>query len=223
MELANMEYGEERRQYELRMDELQRRLEEENRRMREYEEAKRRAEEIAERLEHEQNMAQEEKERLYAQNEQAMLLIQQREDDHSQSQLHIHDMQEELERVRRERLEWEEKAKHFQEQSFVKDGDDEDDMDSTEDKLEVGADLAQAGLNDRSEEQRITLFEKNQMLQQQLESLSSELKANRDDAKLTKIDRIHEENQRQGRDKFKTLRQIRQGNTKKRVDEFEAM
>lgn len=40
---------------------------------------------------------------------------------------------------------------------------------------------------------------------------------------VTKNDELHEENVRQGRDKYKTLRQIRQGNTKRRVDEFEAL
>nr|KAG5694872.1 hypothetical protein BaRGS_029489 [Batillaria attramentaria] len=39
----------------------------------------------------------------------------------------------------------------------------------------------------------------------------------------TKNDELHAENVRQGRDKYKTLKQIRQGNTKRRVDEFESM
>lgn len=34
---------------------------------------------------------------------------------------------------------------------------------------------------------------------------------------------LHAENVKAGRDKYKTLRQIRQGNTKQRVDEFESM
>lgn len=34
---------------------------------------------------------------------------------------------------------------------------------------------------------------------------------------------LHAENVKQGRDKYKTLKQIRQGNTKKRIDEFESM
>ena len=44
-----------------------------------------------------------------------------------------------------------------------------------------------------------------------------------DPTKMTEADKIHEENVKQGRDKFKTLRQIRQGNTKRRVDYYEAM
>lgn len=44
-----------------------------------------------------------------------------------------------------------------------------------------------------------------------------------DESKKTPNDLIHAENVKQGRDKYKTLRQIRQGNTKQRIDEFESM
>lgn len=56
-----------------------------------------------------------------------------------------------------------------------------------------------------------------------LQTLSNELSQARDENKRTHNDIIHNENTRQGRDKYKTLRQIRQGNTKQRIDEFEAM
>ena len=46
---------------------------------------------------------------------------------------------------------------------------------------------------------------------------------NKDPQKLTKEDMIHQDNLKEGRDKYKTLKQIRQGNTKKRIDEFESM
>ncbi len=39
----------------------------------------------------------------------------------------------------------------------------------------------------------------------------------------TKNDILHNENVQAGRDKYKTLRQIRMGNTKQRIDEFEAL
>ncbi|XP_069463988.1 ezrin [Ambystoma mexicanum] len=77
--------------------------------------------------------------------------------------------------------------------------------------------------DDRNEEQRITEAEKNERVQRQLMALTSELSHARDETKKTQNDLIHTENMRQGRDKYKTLRQIRQGNTKQRIDEFEAM
>ncbi|XP_033842745.1 radixin-like [Periophthalmus magnuspinnatus] len=57
----------------------------------------------------------------------------------------------------------------------------------------------------------------------ELQALSSDLEAARDHSKRTHNDLLHAENVRAGRDKYKTLRQIRQGNTKQRVDEFESM
>lgn len=56
-----------------------------------------------------------------------------------------------------------------------------------------------------------------------VQALSSELAEARDDTKKTQNDMLHAENVRAGRDKYKTLRQIRQGNTKQRIDEFESM
>ena len=53
--------------------------------------------------------------------------------------------------------------------------------------------------------------------------LSTELAEAVDESKKTPNDLIHAENVRAGRDKYKTLRQIRQGNTKQRIDEFESM
>jgi len=68
-----------------------------------------------------------------------------------------------------------------------------------------------------------TNVEKNERLQSQLKMLKQELAETRDDAKETTLDKIHKENVRQGRDKYKTLREIRKGNTKRRVDQFENM
>ncbi|XP_032881287.1 ezrin isoform X1 [Amblyraja radiata] len=78
-------------------------------------------------------------------------------------------------------------------------------------------------LDHRIEEDRVTEVEKNERVQQQLMLLSSELAQARDDSKKTSNDIIHLENVRKGQDKYKTLRQIRRGNTKQRVDEFESM
>jgi len=86
------------------------------------------------------------------------------------------------------------------------------------------AELQTQDINDhREEEERITEAERNQRLQKQLMDLSSELEDARDQDKKTANDLLHAENVRAGRDKYKTLRQIRQGNTKQRIDEFESL
>uniref|UniRef100_A0A336MNW7 Moesin/ezrin/radixin homolog 1 n=1 Tax=Culicoides sonorensis TaxID=179676 RepID=A0A336MNW7_CULSO len=72
-------------------------------------------------------------------------------------------------------------------------------------------------------EDRRTLAERNERLHDQLKALKQDLALSRDDTKETANDKIHRENVRQGRDKYKTLREIRKGNTKRRVDQFENM
>lgn len=60
-------------------------------------------------------------------------------------------------------------------------------------------------------------------MQRPLLTLSGELSQAQDENKRTHNYIIHNENMRQGRDKYKTLRQIRQGNTRQCIDQFEAM
>ncbi|KZS17755.1 Moesin/ezrin/radixin 1, partial [Daphnia magna] len=69
-------------------------------------------------------------------------------------------------------------------------------------------------------EDRLTLAEKNERLQNQLKTLKKDLAGTKDETKETAMDRLHKENVKQGRDKYKTLREIRKGNTKRRVDQF---
>ncbi|XP_029702784.1 moesin-like isoform X4 [Takifugu rubripes] len=93
-----------------------------------------------------------------------------------------------------------------------------------ESSAEASAELTVPGMvRDRSEEERVTEAQKNQRLQKNLKFLSTELAAAVDESKKTPNDLIHAENVKAGRDKYKTLRQIRQGNTKQRIDEFESM
>lgn len=103
----------------------------------------------------------------------------------------------------------------------------ENDYDETvesEENTEYGAELHVNEHEEipRPEEERQTLAEKNQRLQEQLKVLGEQLQTSKDITKETKNDILHAENVRQGRDKYKTLKQIRQGNTKKRIDEFES-
>lgn len=93
-----------------------------------------------------------------------------------------------------------------------------------ENNAEASAELSNDGvMNHRSEEERVTETQKNERVKKQLQALSSELAQARDESKKTQNDVLHAENVKAGRDKYKTLRQIRQGNTKQRIDEFEAM
>lgn len=110
--------------------------------------------------------------------------------------------------------------KHHHVQENEHDDDDENDEMSNGD---VSRDLAtDSDIVDPVEERR-TLAERNERLQNQLKSLKEDLAQTRDETKETTMDKIHRENVRQGRDKYKTLREIRKGNTKRRVDQFENM
>uniref|UniRef100_A0A8C4Z2H8 Moesin-like n=1 Tax=Gadus morhua TaxID=8049 RepID=A0A8C4Z2H8_GADMO len=93
-----------------------------------------------------------------------------------------------------------------------------------ESSAEASAELTSPDMvRDRSEEERVTEAQKNKMLRKNLKFLSTELACAVDESKKTPNDLIHAANVKAGRDKYKTLRQIRQGNTKQRIDEFESI
>ena len=73
------------------------------------------------------------------------------------------------------------------------------------------------------EEYMTPAVDKNQNMKKKLEELRKDLNQAKDPHKVTKEDLTHQDNLKEGRDKYKTLKQIRQGNTKKRIDEFESM
>jgi hypothetical protein len=108
----------------------------------------------------------------------------------------------------------------------------ENEHDENDDELvngEIGVAFSADGDGDsaidvpRPEEERETEVSKKKDLQEQLKLLQQDLALAKDDSKVTKNDVLHQENVRQGRDKYKTLREIRKGNTKRRVDQFENM
>ncbi|VUZ44769.1 unnamed protein product [Hymenolepis diminuta] len=97
----------------------------------------------------------------------------------------------------------------------------EDESDAVED---CNAKEFEVNINaSRIEETRVTEVSKHQNLQKKLENLKSELNQARDESKMKDIDRRHEYNVREGNDKYKTLRNIRKGNTMSRVEQFESM
>jgi len=99
------------------------------------------------------------------------------------------------------------------------DDDEDESTNSHSHELEVDEDSFLA----RPEESRLTLAEKNDRINQQLKSLSADLQRAKLQGGQTQNDILHSQNVAQGRDKYKTLKQIRQGNTKQRCDMFEAM
>ncbi|KAL7979904.1 hypothetical protein Chor_004386 [Crotalus horridus] len=106
----------------------------------------------------------------------------------------------------------------------------EHDDEQDENAAEASAELrAHASIKDRSQKERSRMprvswvADVSSFSLLALQALTSELANARDETKKTANDMIHAENMRQGRDKYKTLRQIRQGNTKQRIDEFESM
>jgi len=105
----------------------------------------------------------------------------------------------------------------------AEDENEENELVNGEGNGDVSRDLdTDEGIKDPIEERR-TLAERNERLHDQLKALKQDLAQSRDETKETANDKIHRENVRQGRDKYKTLREIRKGNTKRRVDQFENM
>jgi len=101
--------------------------------------------------------------------------------------------------------------------------DDESDDEESSRNGNRGVELRSDEFAPRPEEDRITAQQKNQKMQQQLMALKDELGSVHNPQKATDNDRLHQQNVASGRDKYKTLKMIRQGNTKKRIDEFESM
>merc|ERR1719234_1227502 len=98
------------------------------------------------------------------------------------------------------------KHHHLQEMDGTSDDEDEERMPNGD----LSRDLRQDDddLRDPVNE-RLTLAEKNERLQSQLRSLKEDLANTRDDQNETTMDKIHRENVKQGRDKYKTLREVR--------------
>jgi len=99
----------------------------------------------------------------------------------------------------------------------------DDGHDDNENEFQSADFHMQTSDKDRNEEERETAMEKNQRLQEKMKALRGELGTAKDETKVTDTDKIHIQNMMQGRDKYKTLKQVRKGNTKQRIDQFEMM
>ncbi|XP_043997183.1 moesin-like isoform X1 [Gambusia affinis] len=240
IEKEKEELMEKLKQIEDQTKKAQQELEEQTQRALELEQERKRSQEEAERLEAELKGAEEAKMALLHQSENQM-----KNQEHLATELaeltsKISLLEDAKKKKEEEAIQWQEKATtvqedlektkeelknkvmaaHVQEPLNAENEHDENDESSAEASAEF---TAAATYKDRSEEERMTEAEKNERLQKHLLALSSELANARDDTKKTVNDVIHAENMKAGRDKYKTLRQIRSGNTKQRIDEFECM
>ncbi|XP_053296936.1 moesin isoform X2 [Pleuronectes platessa] len=240
IEQEKEELMEKLKQIEEQTKKAQQELEEQTHKALELEHERKRAQEEAERLESELMGAEDAKMALMQQSENQMKnqehlateladltskisLLEdakkKKEEEATQWQHKATEVQEDLEKTKEE-LKIKVMAAHVQEPLNVENENDENDESSDQASAEFGSAVT---YKDRSEEERMTEAEKNERLQKHLLALSSELANARDETKKTANDMIHAENMKAGRDKYKTLRQIRSGNTKQRIDEFECM
>ncbi|KAF3694561.1 Radixin [Channa argus] len=221
------------RQIEEQTQRAQKELEEQTRKALELEQERKRAKEEAERLEREKQVAEEAKAALAQQAANQMKTQEQLASELAEFTAKIALLEEAKRKKEDEATEWQHKALSAQEDLEktreelkaavttppAPEHDEQDEADA-----EASAELLSDGVSShRSEEERITEAQKNERVKKQLQALSSELAEARDETKKTQNDMLHAENVRAGRDKYKTLRQIRQGNTKQRIDEFESM
>ncbi|TKS66419.1 Radixin [Collichthys lucidus] len=230
------------RQIEEQTMKAQKELEEQTRLAMELEQERKRAREEAERLERDRRAAEEAKAELAKQAADQQKNQEQLASELAEFTAKIALLEEAKKKKDEEATEWQHKALSAQEDlEKTKEelktaitvvpappgGNTESEHDEQdENHAEASAELSNEGVSQldlRSEEARVTEAQKNERVKQQLQTLSSELAEARDDTKKTQNDVLHAENVKAGRDKYKTLRQIRQGNTKQRIDEFESM
>ncbi|KAM7365302.1 hypothetical protein PAMP_016245 [Pampus punctatissimus] len=230
------------RQIEDQTMRAQKELEEQTRRAMELEQERRKAKEEAERLERERRAAEEAKAELAKQAADQQKTQEQLASELAEFTAKIVLLEEAKRKKDDEATQWQHKALVAQEDlEKTKEelktamtvapappcGNAESEHDEQdENHAEASAELSNEGVSQldlRSEEERVTEAQKNERVKKQLQTLSSELAQARDETKKTQNDVLHAENVKAGRDKYKTLRQIRQGNTKQRIDEFESM
>ncbi|CAK6976858.1 radixin-like [Scomber scombrus] len=228
------------RQIEEQTMRAQKELEEQTRRALELEQERKRAREEAERLERERKAAEEAKAELAKQAEDQQKNQEQLASELAEFTAKIVLLEEAKKKKDEEATEWQSKALSAQEDlEKTKEelktavtvvpappGGNAEHDEQDENHAEASAELSNEGVSQldlRSEEERVTEAQKNERVKKQLQTLSSELAEARDETKKTQNDVLHAENVKAGRDKYKTLRQIRSGNTKQRIDEFESM
>ncbi|KAL4232810.1 hypothetical protein ACF0H5_007496 [Mactra antiquata] len=203
-----------------RIGQLEKVVDDYNKAQEDIEEQRRKAEELEAKLQQTENMHVEEKMRLESEYLAAKAEIENSESKLSERDEMMNNMQAQLAEAKEQAQRDQEALLQAMQQMHVKDEESEMDQEHGDAMLQEYENMENMP---RPEEDREVEVEKNKRLQQQLRELEAELKDRKDETKQTRNDVLHAENVKQGRDKYKTLKQIRSGNTKKRVDEFESM
>lgn len=209
----------EKREAEEKAAELARKKEELEAETRKQEEETRRQKEEIEEIKRRTAEDEQEKEKLARELEEKEakfneLMEEERKAKEEQERVH-----RELEQQIEENRKLQEQAVSLQEQVMV-----QEKVEMEEQQTALEAELSFEDIQgDRSEEDRLTEAEKNERQRKMLQALQADLEKEKEGKMLSNYDKLHMQNQKEGRDKYKTLKQIRQGNTKQRVDEFEAM
>ncbi|XP_044727152.1 moesin/ezrin/radixin homolog 1 isoform X2 [Chrysoperla carnea] len=181
---------------------------------------------MMERLEESKNMEAAERQKLEDEIRAKQEEVKRIQDEVEQKDSETRRLQEEVEEARRKQDEVQAAllaATVTPQHHHLEENDHDDNDDMVNGDGDVSRDLAtDEHIIDPIEDRR-TLAERNERLHDQLKALKQDLAQSRDETKETAMDKIHRENVRQGRDKYKTLREIRKGNTKRRVDQFENM
>ncbi|KAK7938921.1 hypothetical protein WMY93_002247 [Mugilogobius chulae] len=215
MEREKRELLERLRQIEEQTNKAQKELEAQTRRALELEKERMRAAEEAQKLDRERQAAEEAKTALAQQAADQKKTQEQLAAELAEFTAKIALLEEAKRKKEDEASEWQHKALSAQE-----------DLEKTREELKAAVAPPVPEPTPETNEQardRLTEGQRERRRRRELQALSSDLEAARDHSKRTHNDLLHAENVRAGRDKYKTLRQIRQGNTKQRVDEFESM
>ncbi|CAF0840234.1 unnamed protein product [Didymodactylos carnosus] len=230
---------------EVQAEQAKQALDEQSRLTKEIEEKRAHAEEERSRLAQERYEAEEEQKRImdrmrYEQEEkvkivqeieQARRLAEQKAHEAQQKEIEARRLEEELlearQKVMQTTTQMNSGMNHHYNHAIgeFNNGDEEsdDDDENSSSRNRRGVEL-QTNINaSRHEEDRITEAQRNIKMKEQLMALKDELGSVHNPHKVTDNDRLHQQNVASGRDKYKTLKMIRQGNTKKRIDEFESI
>lgn len=174
---------------------------------------------LTEQLKSEREMSQEERDRLLAEVEKRELQVAEMREQVETKTVETNRLQREVEEARaRQEVENQRNVSAFN----VKEVDIDD---NASENGQIATDLTARGDENvpQRELERITAADQDISLKRKLEVLTADLEAVKDPKQVTEYDLLHMKNVRDGRDKYKTLRQIRGGNTKRRIDQYENM